>query len=319
MSTKVKIQQHAGGYGRILKDVVLLLETARRTSVRAVNAAMTATYWQIGRYITEFEQRGGQRAEHYGEQLVKRLAADLTHRFGRGFSKRNLEQMRRFYLSWQIAQPVSAQSLPGPGVRGRRKIAQTLSAQSLGTALVDFQAKFPLPWSHYVRLLQVDNPHARAFYEAEALRGGWSFRQLDRQIDSQFYERTALSRNKAAMLTKGTRPCPNDRTSPEEEIKDPFVLEFLDLKLGKLTHADAGQMHLYLNYARAHWMHADENPPVGLILCASKDSAVAKYSFEGLPNKVVAAQYRTSLPQEKTLVAEIAKTQKLLVHRRKGK
>jgi hypothetical protein len=180
------------------------------------------------------------------------------------------------------------------------------------------------------------------------------------------------------MLVRGARPGPNDRTRPEEEIKDPFVLEFLglkdeyseaeleealirklehfllelggdfafvgrqrrlrigdewyrvdlvffhrrlrclvivDLKLGRFTHADAGQMHLYLNYAREHWTHEGENPPVGLILCAKKNAEVAKYALEGLPNKVMAAQYRTTLPEEKTLVAQLVETQKLLEHR----
>ena len=84
------------------------------------------------------------------------------------------------------------------------------------------------------------------------------------------------------------------------------------MKLGKFTHADAGQMHLYLNYAREHWTHPNENPPVGLILCAQKDYAVAHYALEGLPNKVLAAEYRTALPDEKTLVAEIEKTRRML-------
>jgi predicted nuclease of restriction endonuclease-like (RecB) superfamily len=240
-------------------------------------------------------------------------------------------------------------------------------------------ACFPLPWSAYVRLLSVKNEMARKFYEAEALRNGWSVRQLDRQINSQFYERTALSRNKAAMLRKGEKPLPEDRMMSEEEIKDPFVLEFLglkdeysendleealirhleafllelggdfcfvgrqkrlrigdewyrvdllffhrrlrcliviDLKIGKFTHADAGQMHLYLNYAREHWVHEGENPPVGLILCARKDEAVARYAMEGLPNKVLASEYRTALPDEKELAAEIARTQALLQERK---
>jgi predicted nuclease of restriction endonuclease-like (RecB) superfamily len=235
---------------------------------------------------------------------------------------------------------------------------------------------FPLPWTHYTRLIRrTRSPEAHAFYEAEALRGGWTVKQLERQIDSQFYERTALSRNKAALLRKGSIPIPGDAVSPEEEIKDPFVLEFLvlkdeysesdleealiqqlegfllelgsdfafigrqrrlrvgdewyrvdllffhrrlhclviiDLKLGKFTHADAGQMHLYLNYAREHWSHPDENPPVGLILCAQKDHAVAHYALEGLSNKVLAAEYRTALPDEKLLADELERTRRML-------
>jgi predicted nuclease of restriction endonuclease-like (RecB) superfamily len=262
-----------------------------------------------------------------------------------------------------------------------REKLQTLSAQFPG-ATASLASRFPLPWSHYVRLLAVRNEHARSFYETEALRGGWSIRQLSRQIDSQFYERTALSRDKAKMLTKGVRARPEDHVTPEEEIKDPYVLEFLglkdeysetdieealirhletfllelggdftfvgrqrrlrvgdawyrvdllffhrrlrclvviDLKLGEFTHADAGQMHLYLNYAREHWTTPDENPPVGLILCAKKDHAVAKYALEGLPNKVLAAEYRTALPKERALVEEIEKTRRQIERRRKAR
>ncbi len=370
---------------------------------------MTATYWEIGRRIVEYEQGGMQCAE-YGEGLLKRLAADLTARFGRGFSKRNLEQMRLFYASFPIAQTVSAQfgapvNAQIPSAQSSRlagkailqtpsaistdpAIPQTPSGES-GTArsqaspvrssLAVLAERFPLPWSAYVRLLSVENAQARAFYEAEALRGWWSVRQLDRQIESQFYERTALSRNKASMLRKRHKPLPTDAVTPEEEIRDPYVLEFLglkdeysedeledaliqqlegfllelggdfafigrqrrlriggewyrvdllffhrrsrclvviDLKLGRFTHADAGQMHLYLNYAREHWMHAGENPPVGLILCAQKDAAVARYALEGLPNKVLAAEYRTALPKEKLLAAEISRTRATLERRR---
>jgi hypothetical protein len=99
-------------------------------------------------------------------------------------------------------------------------------------------------------------------------------------------------------------------------------LVVIDLKVGPFTHADAGQMHLYLNYARRHWTHPNENPPVGLILCAERDDAVARYALEGLPNKVLAAEYRTALPDEKSLAAEVARTRRLLETRapsRRGK
>ena len=123
----------ASNYSSTLKEVVLLLETARRTSARAVNAVMTATYWEVGRRIVHFEQKGAKkRAEYYGKQLVENLAIDLTQKFGRGFGKRNLYQMRAFYTAFP------------------QKIVQTVSAQS-----------FPLPWSHYVKLLSVENQKAR--------------------------------------------------------------------------------------------------------------------------------------------------------------
>ena len=353
------------GYDTVLSDVIDLLESARRASARTINTIITATYWEIGRRIVEFEQGGSKKAE-YGEQLIDRLSNDLTKRFGRGFKRRNLFQIRAFYIAYpEIVQTVSAQS-------DTNEIMQTASAQSIKTASAQ---RFPLSWSHYVRLLTVKKSEARIFYEAEALRGGWSVRQLDRQVSTLFYERTLLSENKAAMLKKGTEAKPEDAVTPEEEIKDPFVLEFLnlkdeysendleealvqhlekfllelggdfafigrqrrlrigdqwfrvdlvffhrilrclviiDLKVGKFTHADAGQMHLYLNYARENWTHKDENPPVGLILCAEKDAAVARYALEGLPNKVLAAEYRMALPDEKVLAAELEHTRKML-------
>ena len=358
----------AKSYDPLLKDIVQLLEDARRYAARTVNATLTATYWEIGRRIVEFEQGGESRAE-YGEELIERLAADLSARYGRGYSVRNVWQMKAFYLAWPIPQTTSAQS------KGRG-ILQTVSAES---TLSSIASSFPLPWSAYVRLLSVKNENARRFYETEALRGGWSVRQLERQINSQFYERTALSKNKAAMLKKGAKAKLEDTIPPEEEIKDPYILEFLglkdeysetqleealirhlesfllelggdftfvarqkrlrvgnewyrvdlvffhrslrclvliDLKLGKFTHADAGQMHLYLNYARESWTLENENPPVGLILCAYKDTAVAKYALEGLPNKVMAAEYRTTLPDEKLIAAELERTRRLLDERR---
>lgn len=341
-------------YTNALTEILGLMQQARHAAARSVNSIMTATYWEIGRRIVEYEQGGAQRAG-YGEYLMKRLAADLTSQLGRGFSQRNLEQMRRFYQLWTIP--------------------QTLPAELEPTAI---SRHFSLPWSHYVKLISIKKPEARTFYETEALKNGWSLRQLERQINTQFYERTLLSRNKAAMLETGTLSQPEDKVMPEEEIKDPFVLEFLDLKdeysendleealirhiesfllelgsdfgflgrqrrlrvgdqwfrvdllffhrrlrclvivdlkLGEFTHSDAGQMHLYLNYAREHWMYPGENPPVGLILCNKKDAAVVHYALEGLSNKVMAAEYQMVLPDEATLVSELERTRKLLEQR----
>lgn len=150
----------------------------------------------------------------------------MTAQFGRGFSIRNLEQMRLFYLTWAIPLTVSAQSQKQLTTAASKK-SQTVSAP-LGW--IELAQAFPLPWSAYVRLLSVKDDHARHFYETEALRGGWSVRQLDRQIGSQFYEHTALSKNKTAMLTKGAVAKPEDAITPDEAVKDPYVLEFLNLK-----------------------------------------------------------------------------------------
>lgn len=218
-------------YAALLAVLVALLEEARRSSVRVVNTIMTATYWEIGRQIVEVEQRGDARAR-YGDSLIKRLAADLTSRFGRGFSERSLERFRAFYLAWENPSTVLTDSGPKlPDVEPKPSTALTeLRSVPPGTPLTQIAGYFPLPWSHYIYLLSVKSPQARTFYETEAFRGGWSVRQLRRQIDSQFYERMALSKNKASVLRKGVQPKPIDVVSVDETVKDPLVLEFLGLK-----------------------------------------------------------------------------------------
>ena len=185
-------------YEGILDDLCDLIQVARQTAARSVNSIMATVYWLIGRRLVEMEQRGQDRAE-YGEALVSQLADDLTVRFGRGFAKSNLYQMRGFYLAYKdILQTVSGKSIGDGGA----EILQTVSGKLTSVGLSDLAQHFPLPWSAYVRLLTVKSDNARQFYETEALRGGWSVRQLTRQIDSQFYERTALSKNKTGSPRK---------------------------------------------------------------------------------------------------------------------
>lgn len=355
-------------YIQFASEIHKLLEASRSQAARSVNAILTATSWEIGRRIVEFDQKGQGRAG-YGEVLLEKLSEFLTERLGRGYGISQVRLMRQFYLTYprpRIHQSVTGESSDAIATKSPTNLSALAKA-------------FPLSWTHYTLLLRVSNHNARVFYEEEALRGGWSVRQLDRQIGSQFYERTALSRDKVAMLTKGSRAKPEDRVTPEEEIKNPYILEFLglkdeysesemeealirhletfllelgadftfiarqkrlrvgdqwfridlvffhrrlrclvliDLKLDRFTHADAGQMHLYLNYAREHWTHPDENPPVGLILCTEKNDAVAHYALEGLPNKVLASEYKTTLPAERKLEEELKRT-KLALDARK--
>jgi len=350
------------GYNGFLSEIIELLETARRTAIRTVDSVMTLTYWEIGCRIVENEQHGKTRAE-YGKAVLKHLSEDLTREFGRGFSRYNLQQMRQFYINYSS-----------------KEICETVSSIFNKPKKIGVDKAFPLSWSQYVELLSVKKQKAREFYEAEALRGGWTVRQLKRQIGSQFYERTLLSKNKAAMLAKGAKPKHEDMLTAEEEVKSPYILEFLglkdeysesdieealilhleafllelggdfafvgrqkrlrvgdewyrvdlvffhrklqclvlvDLKLNKFTHADAGQMNLYCNYAAKHWTHECENPPVGLILCAGKNEAVAEYALGGLLNKIMAAEYQTTLPDTKVLEAELNKTKVVLEQRSK--
>lgn len=341
-------------YKPFYEGIVELLDDARRAAGRAVNSIITTAYWEVGRRIVEEEQRGRRKAG-YGDQLISQLASDLTARFGRGFSRTNVFQMRQFYLAY-------------------KEIVQTPSGQSPAAAKIQTASgslpDFPLSWSHYVRLLSVQDLPGRRFYEDEALRAGWSVRQLDRQIASQFYERS-----KAAKRTLIARPQPGDQVTPDEQIRDPLILEFLglkdeysenqleealilhlehfllelgddfafiarqkrlrvgdqwyrvdlvffhrrlrcliliDLKLGRFSHADAGQMNLYLNYAREHWTHAEENPPIGLILCSERNDAIAHYALGNLSNQVLAREYKLTLPKEQILVDEISTTRRAL-------
>ena len=196
------------GYAGIHGGIVELLDAARQAAARSVNALMTASYWEIGRRIVEAEQKGKRRAG-YGEQLMERLSADLTTRFGRGFSPDNLENMRRFFVAYPLSNFRDTVS-----EIWRRTAIENSETVSRKFDLSKLAQVFTLPWSAYVRLLSVKDDHARQFYEAEALRGGWSVRQLDRQIGSQFYERTALSKDKAAMLVKGQWPSPRMPSRP---------------------------------------------------------------------------------------------------------
>ena len=374
-------------YAGLHREIAEVVASTRAAAARSVNALMTATYWEIGRRIVLFEQGGDERAA-YGEAVIRRLGADLSQRFGRGFGWRNLAQMRAFYLTWpadRIVQTLSAQStapkiVPTPSAKSAKRLS-VAGAEATPLELSTVAQAFPLPWSAYVRLLSVKAAAARDFYEAEALREGWSVRQLDRQVSSQLYERLALSRNKASLLGKAAEPQPGELLTPEEAIRDPFVLEFLDmkdeysesdleagliqhladfllelgddfafigrqrrlriddtwfrvdlvffhrrlrclliidLKVGRFSYADAGQMHLYLNYAREHWMKPGENPPVGLILCAEKGAAEAHYALDNLPNKVLAAEYQTVLPDEATFARELERTRIELERRGRG-
>jgi len=365
----------AADYSGLLGGIAAVLELARRTSARTINALMTATYWEIGRRIVEFEQGGKIRAE-YGARLLEQLSGDLAARFGRGFGLVQVRIMRQFFLAYPaIRQSLIETSESLADAPAIRQSAIDKSSAAGARALYVLARRFPLAWTHYTRLLRVQNSMAREFYQAEALRGGWSVRQLERQIASQFYERTALSRNKAVVLAKGEKALPEDELTADEEVRNPLVLEFLglkdeysetdledalirhlesfllelggefafvgrqkrlridhewfrvdliffhrrlrslvviDLKTGPLRHADVGQMHLYLNYARAHWCEPGENPPIGLILCTEKGESLARYALEGLPNAMLVREYLTALPDEQRLAAEIAAARRTL-------
>ena len=349
-------------YSTLITELASLIDQGRKAAVRYVNTALVATYWLIGRRIVEYEQKGKEKAE-YGEELLVRLAKNLTSRFGKGFSKSNLFMMRSFYMTYPEQQIFQTLSGKLPLQKGKSDSQKIQTVSGISETLI---RKFPLSWSHYCLLMRLDEPFKREFYEAECIRGNWSVRQLDRQIQSMLYERTALSRRKLAVIAKAhEKPI---TLTPEDEIKDPYILEFLglkdeysesqledalikhlehfmlefgngftfvarqkritlegshyrldlllyhrvlkclvaiDLKIGEFTHADAGQMNLYVNYLKDKEKLPEENDPVGIILCTDKKKTVVEYALGGMNNKIFTSKYRLQLPNPKVLKAEI--------------
>lgn len=195
-TSKSQTPSAKSNYKTLVLGISDILAQGRKLAHQTVNSVLTMTYWHIGKQIVEFEQGGKERAD-YGSRLLKKLSSDLTKLFGNGFSERNLEQMRKFYSIW--------------------KKSQTLSAKS-----------FPLSWSHYVRLMSIENSDERKFYEIECKENNWSVRELCRQFDSSLYERLALSRNKKDIKNLAKKGQIIEKT--EDLFKEPYVLEFLGLR-----------------------------------------------------------------------------------------
>ncbi|MBU0615174.1 MAG: DUF1016 family protein [Nanoarchaeota archaeon] len=322
-------------YKNLLGNISSLLEDGRKRVIREVNNIIVNTYWNIGKQIVEFEQEGKEKAE-YGQRLLKTLGHDLSLKYGKGFSWRNLLYMRKFYLIYPKL--------------------QTLSAK--------------LSWSHYSILLSIDHGLKRDFYEIESIKNKYSVRELKRQIDSALFERLALSKDKKGIIELSRRG--QIIENAEDLIKDPYVLEFLnipeserltetkletnlirnlskfllelgrgfsfvdrqyritmnnehhyvdlvfyniqlkcyvliDLKVRKFKHIDAGQMNFYLNYFKNEINSEGDKDPIGIILCLDKDKVYADYVLGGLNNKVFASKYKLRLPSEKELKEELEK------------
>ncbi|WP_294229095.1 PDDEXK nuclease domain-containing protein [uncultured Chryseobacterium sp.] len=193
---------------QLLQNISALLENARNKVVVAVNQTIVLTYFEVGRMIVEDDQHGESRAE-YGKAVLKDLSLHLTKRFGKGFSQRNLEQMRQFYLSYSIPQTLSAES------------------ENINTIQQSSLIKFNLSWSHYLKLMRIKDPNERSFYEIESDKNNWSLRELQRQYDSALYTRLSLSKNKEEILQFAEKGQIIEK--PKDLIKDPYILEFLGL------------------------------------------------------------------------------------------
>lgn len=311
--------------------VAILLSQARKSVVQTVNKTMVYTYFEIGRMIVEEEQNGNERAE-YGKQILKELSKRLNTEFEKGFSQRNLEQMRQFYLTYSKTQTPSAE--------------------------------FNLSWSHYLKLMRIDNEDERRYYQIEASENNWSLRELQRQFDSALYERLVLSRDKKGVkeLSEKGQVIEN----PKDTIKDPYVLEFIglpenskyseteleqkiidklehfllelgkgyafigrqvrftfdekhfrvdlvfynrllqsfvliDLKIGEINHQDLGQMQMYVNYYDRFIKLDTENKTIGIVLCKDKNDTVVEITLPENNKQIFASKYQTVLPSKKEL------------------
>ena len=349
----------------LYQEIRAILESARAGAYRAVNAAMVQAYWHVGRLIVEHEQGGAKRAV-YGEAVLDTLSQQLMAEFGRGFDVTNLRKMRQFYRMFEIRDAVRLES--GKMKRDALRLAS-------GVEPIRHTACDALSWSHYRLLMQVENPAAREWYMNEAAEQHWSTRQLERQIAVLYYERLLASRKKVPVRKEAREKLA--AVTPEQFIRDPYVLEFLDLKdypalresaveqaiidnlqafllelgkgfsfvarqrrmrfededfyvdlvfynyllrcfvlidlkVGKLTHQDIGQMDSYVRMFDAHARPKGDNPTIGLILCSKKNEAIAKYSVLNEGSQIFAAKYVKVLPTERELTREIERERRLI-------
>ena len=200
----MKMNEITGTTENFYNKVKELLHIARKTVVQKVNKTMVVTYFEIGKIIVEEEQKGKERAE-YGKQLTRELSTRLSREFGKGFSITNIQQMRSFYLIYQKQ--------------------QTLSVNSVKQQIPS--ANFNLSWSHYLKLMRINDKNERKFYEIESHRNNWSLRELKRQYDSALYTRLALSRDKKKVIELAEKGLILEK--PKDAIKDPYILEFIGL------------------------------------------------------------------------------------------
>lgn len=320
-------------YQSLLDNIGGTLSDARSKLSREVNSVMVDAYWNIGRYIVEFEQNGNDRAE-YGSNLLNRLSQDLTQKYGKGFSKSNLLYIRKFYITFRKSETVS----------------------------------HLLSWSQYFEILKLNDPLEISFYVKECEKQNWSVRELKRQMNSMLFHRLALSKDKDEVLQLAEYG--SDVQKPEDIIRDPFVLEFaglpdvkrysegdlenalvsnlgqfllelgrgfafigkqyrfsiagrhyyvdlvfyhvilktyvlIDLKRNEVQHEDIGQMNFYLNYFRNEVCTESDNEPIGIVLGATADRMTMEYAMGGISNQLFVSRYQLYLPDRETLEREL--------------
>jgi predicted nuclease of restriction endonuclease-like (RecB) superfamily len=339
---ETSIKKNGNQYNYLIEQIGVLLLHGRKQAAYTVNNIVVQTYWQIGKYIVEYEQGGALKAE-YGDELLLRLSKDLTSLYGRGFSLSNLFNMRMFYTKFSKF--------------------QTVSGKFSGLS-------YRFSWSHYIQILKADNELEIKFYTKQCEKENWSVRELKRQMNSMLFHRLALSKDKKGVLAiaeKGT-----EIQKPEDIIKDHFVFEFLgipqqqqylegeleeklilnlesfllelgkgfafvkrqyripvgnrqfsvdivfyhiilkcyvliDLKRGEVEHGDIGQMNFYLNYFRNEVNTETDNDPIGIVLGAYKDRIMVKYAIDNINNQLFVSKYQLYLPLKEDLERELVR------------
>ncbi len=321
----------------IFDSIKNLVINSRNKVYHTVNTEMLNLYWNIGKIIMEIQQ-GDERAS-YGDAVLDKLSQKLTNEFGKGFSKRNLERMRKFYIFFPIATTVSSQ----------------------------------LSWSHYLELIKIDDEQKRKFYLNECINSKWSVRELQRQRDSLLYERLTISADKEKILELSEKG--QILKTSKDLVKDPFVLEFLDikentdylesdlekniiehlkefllelgkgfsyvgnqvrltleedhfypdlvfynrllkcfviidLKIGKVSHQDIGQMQMYVNYYDREIKQNDEKPTVGILLSTNRNETVVKYTLPKDNKTIFSSEYKLHMPSEQELISAIEEEKK---------
>ena len=359
----------------LVNDLRSIVSKARSKAFAAVNYSLVERNWRIGQRIVEQEQNGASRAE-YGKHVIEVASAALTKEFGKGFSETNIMNFKKFYLKFKeltIPQTVSEEF--------KKQKHQTLSDESSllpqkgQTQSAQFELRL-LPWSHYERLIRVEDKKAREWYAKEAFEQGWSFRTLNRNINTLYYERLLMSKKKQPVVNEMQDKTKAYQQDKLEYIKSPVVMEFLglpsdsslkesklesaiidnlekflmemgkgyalvarqqhirteendyyidlvfynyliksfilvDLKVNRITYQDVGQMDMYLQMYDKMKKGPDDNPTIGIILCAETDSDVARYSTLAKNDQMFAAKYKLYLPDKEDLRREIERQKEL--------
>ena len=359
----------------LVNDLRSIVSKARSKAFAAVNYSLVERNWRIGQRIVEEEQNGASRAE-YGKHVIEVASAALTEEFGKGFSETNIRTFRKFFLIFrnlEILQTVSAES----NLPKQQTLSDNLSShfQKGQTPPAQFKLRL-LPWSHYERLIRVEDKKAREWYAKEAFEQGWSYRTLNRNINTLYYERLLMSKDKTPVEEEMKEKTQEFQQDKLEYIKSPVVMEFLglpsdsslkeskletaiidnlekflmemgkgyalvarqqhirteendyyidlvfynyliksfilvDLKVNRINYQDVGQMDMYLQMYDKMKKGPDDNPTIGIILCAETDSDVARYSTLAKNDQMFAAKYKLYLPNEEDLRREIERQKEL--------